>query len=281
VNRDGAVKVAVVGHVEWIEFARVEHVPAPGEIVHALDRWEEPGGGGAVAAVQLARLAGGCLFLTALGDDEHGHRAEQALTALGVRVEVVWRPEPQRRAFVFTDANAERTITVMGDRVGPHGDDPLPWSELGGIDGVYFTAGDAAAVRAARAVRTLVSTARAIEPLAGAGVRLDMLVSSSRDVGESYTPGDIDPPPRLVARTAGAAGGWVEAVDAARTQWTAAPLPGPPVDAYGAGDCFAAGLTYGLAAGRSPEEALTIGARCGAACVTGRGPYAGQLRDSG
>jgi ribokinase len=269
--------VAVVGHVEWIEFARVERVPAPGEIVHALESWEEPGGGGAVAAVQLARLAGGCLFLTALGDDELGHRAEQELTALGVRVEVAWRSEPQRRAFVFTDAHAERTITVMGDRVGPHRDDPLPWAELAGVDGVYFTAGNADAVRAARAARTLVSTARAIDSLATAGVQLDMLVSSSRDAGEQYAPGDIAPPPRFVARTAGTAGGQVEASDGRTSEWRAAPLPGPPVDAYGAGDCFAAGLTFGLADGRSPQDALELGARCGAACVTGRGTYSGQL----
>ena len=275
------MRVAVVGHVEWIEFARVDRVPTAGEIVHALDTWQEPGGGGAVAAVQLARLAGECLFLTALGDDELGHRAERELTELGVRVEVAWRRQPQRRAFVFTDAHAERTITVMGDRVGPAGDDPLPWSELDGIDGVYFTAADAQAVRASRAARTLVSTARTIRPLAESGVQIDMLVSSSRDVGERYTPGDIEPPPRLVARTAGAGGGWVEAPDGTRTEWTAAPLPGPPIDAYGAGDSFAAGLTYGLAAGRSPEEALALGARCGAACVTGRGPYAGQLRGTG
>jgi ribokinase len=275
------VNVAVVGHVEWIEFARVERVPAPGEIVHALDSWEEPGGGGAVAAVQLARLAGGCLFLTALGDDELGHRAAQELTALGVRVEVVWRPHPQRRAFVFTDANAERTITVMGDRVGPRGNDPLPWSELAGIDGVYFTAGDADAVRGARAARTLVSTARAIEPLAAAGVAVDMLVSSSGDPGERYTPGDIEPPPRFVARTAGAAGGRLEKPDGSTSAWRAAPLPGPLVDAYGAGDCFAAGLTFGLAEGRPPQDALELGARCGAACVTGRGPYAGQLAGNG
>jgi ribokinase len=275
------VKVAVVGHVEWIEFARVEHVPAPGEIVHALESWEEPGGGGAVAAVQLARLARDCLFLTALGDDELGHRAERELMALGVRVEAVWRPAPQRRAFVFTDAHAERTITVMGDRVGPRGADPLPWPELADVDGVYFTAGDADAVRAARAARMLVSTARTIRPLAEADAQIDMLVASSRDVGERYTHGDIEPPPHLVAWTAGAAGGWVEAPDGTRTDWTAAPLPGPPVDAYGAGDSFAAGLTYGLAAGRSPEEALAIGAQCGAACVTGRGPYAGQLHGNG
>jgi ribokinase len=278
VSRDGATRVAVVGHVEWIEFARVERVPSSGEIVHALDWWEEPGGGGAVAAVQLARLAGDCLFLTALGDDDVGHRAARELAALGVRVEVAWRPQPQRRAFVYTDANAERTITVMGERVGPRGDDPLPWSELDASDGVYFTAGDPSAVRAARAARTLVSTARAIEPLAQARVQLDMLVSSSRDAGEQYTPGDIDPPPLLVARTAGAAGGWVEAPDGRTSKWTAAPLPGPPVDAYGAGDSFAAGLTFGLADGRSPQDALALGAQCGAACVTGRGPYEGQLR---
>jgi ribokinase len=200
---------------------------------------------------------------------------------MGVRVEVVWRRHTQRRAFVFTDANAERTITVMGDRVGPRGNDPLPWSELDGIDGVYFTAGDADAVREARAARTLVSTARAIEPLAAAGVEVDILVSSSRDPGERYTPGDIEPPPRFVARTAGAAGGRLEKSDGSTSAWRAAPLPGPPVDAYGAGDCFAAGLTFGLAEGRPPQDALELGARCGAACVTGRGPYAGQLAGDG
>ncbi len=41
-------------------------------------------------------------------------------------------------------------------------------------------------------------------------------------------------------------------VDGGIQQWGAAPLPGPRVDSYGAGDSFAAGLTYGLAAGGSP-----------------------------
>src|SRR6478609_11113642 len=73
------MRVAVVGHVEWVELARVERVPAPGQIVHALEAWDGPAGGGAVAAVQLARLAGECLFLTALGDDALGHRAKREL----------------------------------------------------------------------------------------------------------------------------------------------------------------------------------------------------------
>jgi ribokinase len=84
-----------------------------------------------------------------------------------------------------------------------------------------------------------------------------------------------------VARTSGAAGGSLETADGDVLSWKAAPLPGPAVDAYGAGDCFVAGLTYGLADGRSPADALALGARCGAACVSGRGPYEGQLTDPG
>ena len=49
------------------------------------------------------------------------------------------------------------------------------------------------------------------------------------------------------------------------------------MDAYGAGDSFAAGVTTGLAAGLPIAEAIRLGARCGAACMTGRGPYSAQL----
>lgn len=267
----------MVGHVEWIEFARVERVPAPGEIVHALEAWEEPGGGGAVAAVQLAKLADRATFFTALGDDSIGQRAHEELAALGVGVQAAFRPDPQRRAFVYVDAGAERTITVIGDRMGPRGHDPQPWDELASCHAVYFTAGDAEAARAARAARTLVSTARGLETLAEAGVELDALVASRGDEGERYEPGDLDPPPRLVVRTAGAAGGEWERPDGERGRYEATPLPGPARDAYGCGDSFAAGLTYGLGAGMPVEAALELAARCGAACLTGRGPYAGQL----
>src|SRR5919197_2289288 len=115
------MRAAVVGHVEWIEFARVDRVPIAGEIVHASDAWEEPGGGGSVAAVQLAKLAGGATFFTALGDDELGHRALAALQDLGLRVEAAFRQEPQRRAVVYVDAAGERTITLIGNRLGPSG----------------------------------------------------------------------------------------------------------------------------------------------------------------
>src|SRR4051794_40897421 len=271
------MNVGVVGHVEWIEFARVERVPVAGEIVHAQEAWEEPGGGGAVAAVQLVKLAGEATFFTALGDDELGHRARRELEALGVRMEAAFRPEPQRRGFVYVDAGAERTITVIGDRMGPRAADSLPWDELSSFDAVYLTAGDRAAVRAARAARTLVAAARGLEALIEAGVELDVLVASSSDEGERYERGQLDPEPGVVVRTAGASGGAWERAGGERGRYEATPLPGPPADSYGCGDSFASGLTYALGANMSLEESLHVAARCGAACLTGRGPYSGQL----
>jgi ribokinase len=266
-----------VGHVEWIEFGRVDHVPVPGEIVHVSDSWLEPAGGGAVAAVQLAKLAGTATLYTALGDDELGHRAKRELEQLGLHVEAAFRPEPQRRGFVHIDSAGERTITVIGERMGPRGDDDLSWEGLSETDAVYLTAGDAGAAVHARRARALVSTARNLDTLAAAGVRLDALVASSRDPGERYRSGDLDPPPVNVVRTAGAAGGEYETLDGQTGRWEATPLPGPPVDSYGCGDSFAAGVTYGLGAGMPIGEAVVVGARCGAACLTGRGPYEGQL----
>ena len=268
------MRVAVVGHVEWVEFARVEEVPQPGEIVHASDAWEEAAGGGAVAAVQLAKLAGSCVLFTAFGDDELGRRARAQLVAQGVTVRAMVDPAPQRRAFCFVDASGERTITVLGDKLRPSGGDArLPWNELDRMDAVYFVSGDVEALRIARSARVLVATARELQALERAAVRLDVLVASSVDGGERYRPGDLQPPPDVVVTTSGGLGGWAQPGGPFR----AAPLPGPVVDAYGCGDCFAAGLAFALGRGDGREEALSFAAKCGAAVLTGRGPYQAQL----
>jgi ribokinase len=274
-------RVAVVGHVEWIELVRVDHVPRAGEIVHARERLEFPGGGGAIVAVALARLAGGCVLFTALGDDDIGHRAFDELSALGVRVEGTFRPEPQRRGFVHVDDAHERTITIIGDRMGPSADDPLDWGEIDTIDGVYFTAGDDGALGLARRAEILVATSRVFDQLVRTGVALDALVGSARDRGEPYVPGMLDPEPRLVVRTEGEHGGIATTTGSPPWRFDAAPVPGPGVDAYGCGDSFAAGLTFGLASGMSDADAIGLAARCGAACLTGLGPFEAELPAAG
>jgi ribokinase len=78
--------------------------------------------------------------------------------------------------------------------------------------------------------------------------------------------------------TAGARGGTIRRRGQEPEPFGADALPGPIVDAYGAGDSFAAGLTYGLGAGMTIEDAVRMGARCGAHNMTGRGAYEGQLQ---
>jgi ribokinase len=271
------MRTAVVGHIEWIEFGHVEAVPAPGDIVHATDAWEEPGGGGAVAAVQLARLAGSCTFYTAVGDDERGERSRRRLEGLGVRVEAAIRSEPTRRAVVFVDANGERTITTLGDRLAPDAHDDLPWSELDGVDAAYVTAGDPGALREARRARVLVATSRIAALLAEVDLLLDAVVGSAADPAEALDPNDLTHPPHLIVRTRSVRGGRYETSDGRAGTYEAVTTPGPVLDTYGAGDSFAAGLTFALADGREIEEALAIAARCGAWCAAGKGPFGNQL----
>jgi ribokinase len=267
------MRTAVVGHVEWVEFARVERVPRAGEIVQAGEWWEEAAGGGGVASVQLARLAGGCTLFTALGRDELGERALRQLQGLGVTVEARRHVEPQRRGFTFVDARSERTITIIGEKHVPRGGDALPWELLERTDAVYFVSGDAEAVRAARRARVLVATARVLPVLAEAGVQLDALVRSARDPSERYERGDLDPPPLLAVATAGERGGAWESADGRTGTFDAAEPQGEPADSYGAGDSFAAGLTFALGSGESPERAVVSAARVASAALVRRGAH--------
>jgi ribokinase len=267
------VRVAVVGHLEWVEFVRGDHVPAAGEIVHATHSFEEPAGGGAVAAVQLARLAGACTLLTALGEDDLAERSRDRLAELGVRVDAATRLGSTRRAHTFLDSRGERTITTIGERLEPEGADPLDWTILDGADGVYMTAGDDGALRAARESRVLVASPRAGKVLAKSGVALDALVFSDQDELESAFALALEPRPALLVATRGANGGRYETADGRTGTWPAAPLPGPVADSYGCGDSFAGALTYGLAAGETVESSLELAAEAGAACLSRSGPY--------
>jgi ribokinase len=262
------MRVAVVGHVEWIRFARVDEVPAAGEIAHSFDEWEQAGGGGGVAAVQLALLADEAHLFTAFGNDELGRRAHAELESRGVVVHAAPDERPQRWAFTQVDDAGERTITTVGPKVRPRGhDDRLPWHELASMDAVFFVAGDVDALVHARRARVLTATARELDVLRRGGVALDALIGSGEDEAERFRSGDLEPPPRLVVTTSGALGGWARPGG----PFTAAEPPGEIVDAYGAGDSFAAGLTYALGSGLNSNDALGFAARCGAAALTGRG----------
>ncbi len=267
--------LAVSGHVEWVEFARVDRLPHAGEVCHAEALLSEPAGGGAVAAVQLARLAGRAALFTALGEDALGELSRERLKALAVDVHSEHPGGPTRRALTLVDHDGERTIITLGPRLEPT---VASVAELAPCDGLYFTAGDAGALRLARErARVLVASPRGRAALTTAGVHVDALVYSAADRFETEAAREIGAVADLTVATDGAAGGKWRDSDGRSGSWHAAALPGAERDTYGAGDTFAAGVTYGLAAGLAIGDALELAARCSATCLTGEGPYERML----
>ena len=263
--------LAVVGHIEWVDFLAVDRWPQPGLISHAKQRLEEPAGAGAVIAVQLAQLVNRPVhFFTALGRDSVGEACVQRLEDRGVAVHVAWRDAPTRRGISLVDGGGDRGITVIGDRLTPVLSDPLPWDVLHQCDGAFITAADAALVQAARAVPVLAATPRVgLAVLNSAAVQIDALIGSGLDPAEIVAPGALTPLPGVQISTEGAAGGLVSTGD----RFSASALPAPLIETYGCGDSFAAGVFAGLAAQWPLERAIQLGCQLGAACATRFGPY--------
>ena len=265
------LKLAVVGHQEWVTFLQVDALPRPGRVGRAHRSLEEPAGAGAVVAVQLARLTGRRVhFFTALGRDAIGERSIERLRELGVDPLVAWRDAPSRRGISLVERGGDRAITVIGERHSPLASDNLPWELLSSCDGVFVSATDAAGLQRARRCSLLTATPRlSIGVLQEARVGIDALIGSALDPSEQVPEDALQPAPQLTIRTEGEQGGDLKPGG----RYAACTPTHEPVDSYGCGDSFAAGVTAGLAAGWTPAEAARLGAWCGAECVTRFGPY--------
>ena len=69
--KKGNLNFAVVGHVEWMNFLRVDQLPKPGFISHSEKSLEYPAGGGAIIAKILSDLTLNQIhFFTSLGNDD-------------------------------------------------------------------------------------------------------------------------------------------------------------------------------------------------------------------
>ena len=265
------LKLAVIGHVEWMRFLHADHLPKAGVISHSQTYLDEPAGGGALAAVEMQRITKRNVhFYTALGKDYTGEKCYERLKSLGLNLNVSWRDSPTREGISIVDSTGDRAINVIGERLQPNAKDDLPWEELSQFDGVFITATDAEGIRLSRKAKFISATPRVgIRTLKESKVQLDLLVGSGLDPDEKYNEKEIIPIPKIRIKTEGALGGKVWPGG----QYPAAYNISKAVDSYGCGDKFAAAVTAALAANWNLEHAISLGAHRGAKCAEYFGPY--------
>ena len=116
------LRLAVIGHIEWVTFANAPFVPGPGEIVHLTDPLAQPGGGGAVTAVALQRMGAEVTFYTALGSDERAPGAARAPRRAPARRSCATGRRP--RCSRSSTPAGERTLYVVGENDAPSADRP-------------------------------------------------------------------------------------------------------------------------------------------------------------
>ena len=266
------LKLAVIGHIEWVTFLKVDQLPIAGEISHATDYFEEAAGGAAVAAVQMARLINEPVdLITSLGKDNNGEKCYERLIKLGLNLKVAWREKPTRKGISLISKDGERAITVIGERLQPIASDDLPWSDMKNYDGIFITATDKEGIRLASKARFVAATPRTGQAtLKNSKAKINALIGSGLDPGEEINYEELVPKPDIYIATEGKLGGTVYPKE---YKYKAIKPSSQEIDTYGCGDCFAGAVTTALAAKLNLDQAIKIGAYCGAECSTHYGPY--------
>ncbi len=269
--KKGNLNFAVVGHVEWMNFLKVDQLPKPGVISHSEKSIEYPAGGGSVIAKTLSELTNNQVhFFTSLGNDYYGEQSFKILSNYGIRLHVAWRDKPTRKGFSLIDSNGERSITVIGDRLAPTYKDKLDWNLFEKMDGIFITASDSEIFKKARIADSLCTTPRVgIDIINKSNVFLDGLIGSNLDPGEVFSLSDISIKPKLIIKTEGENGGILypggryEALINAKQK----------IDSYGCGDSFAAGILYGLSSKWNIDKILSLAKLLGRDASECFGPY--------
>ena len=266
------LKLAVIGHIEWVTFLKVDQLPIAGEISHANDYFEEAAGGAAVAAVQMARLINEPVdLITSLGKDNNGEKCYERLIKLGLNLKVAWRDKPTRKGISLISKDGERAITVIGERLQPIASDDLPWSDMKNYDGIFITATDKEGIRLASKARFVAATPRTGQAtLKNSKAKINALIGSGLAPGEEINYEELVPKPDIYIATEGKLGGTVYPKE---YKYKAIKPSSQEIDTYGCGDCFAGAVTTALAAKLNLDKAINIGAYCGAECSTHYGPY--------
>ena len=285
-------RVIVVGSVNVDLVARVERLPAAGETVTGAAFSRHHGGKGGNQAVAAARLGVRTAFVGAVGDDDLGVAAREALAAEGIDLgELATVPGPSGVAVIIVDARGENVIAVASGANGAL----TPDGVRGALGRLAVGRGDVvlagcevpiAAVRAALRAGSEAGATTILNPAPATGIDrslldladivtpnrgevADLAAHDSRRNGRLAEAGGrpeiaartlLQPSPegsgvrRAVIVTLGPAGALV--AERAAPPRDVAARPVDAVDTVGAGDTFSGALAAGLAEGRGLDDAV-------------------------
>lgn len=284
-------RVVVIGSVNVDLVVQADRLPAPGETVLGGRFSTHDGGKGANQAVAAARAGARVAIIGAVGADEHGARAIEALDREGVEASRVRRheieptgvaivavgPRGENQVVVAPGANAvlelddaDRALIAGADVILTNNEIPAPTS----LDALRAAqaAGVTAVLNPAPA-RALSVEIMALGPILTPNEH-ELVVS----IGNDDTDGALD---ELASRhagpivvTQGAAGALL--VSDGHSEHFAGRRPPALVDTTGAGDTFCGVLAAWLAEGHGLQDAIVAANAAGALSVAAAGARGGM-----
>jgi len=257
----------------------VPALPMPGETVLGTGMRREAGGKGANQACALVRLGGDVTFVSAVGADDDGRWSLDQLIAAGVSIDQVVSREGSStgRAVVMVDPTGENAIVVVAGANELVAPPPTYDADVVLLSLEIPLEVVRACVHAAHAAGIpVVLNAAPAQPLPPDLLsRVEVLLVNESELAAlgGDTQALLDIGAGAVVVTLGAKGCQLYE-PAGTTSLPAADVA--VVDTTGAGDCFAAALSYGVGAGWPLARAATLAIAAAALAVTRPGARGGQ-----
>jgi ribokinase len=258
-------RVIVVGSVNVDLVVRVAELPGPGVTVSGGDLGRHDGGKGGNQAVAAARMDAQVAFVGAVGRDELGDSARDALAREGIDVsQLAVVDRPTGVALIVVDAAGQNQIAVAGGANQALDADAVEaaMAQLRPAAGDVLLASREVpdeAIRAALQAGRDAGATTVLNPAPAVGLPAETLL-----LADWLTPNEHELE-QIGGRSAD--GGWLAVTLGARGAELVAPdgrrehHPAPsvqPIDTTGAGDTFNGALAAMLAHGREPSEAVRL-----------------------
>ena len=264
--------VVVVGSANLDLVATLDHLPAPGETLIALDYAEHAGGKGLNQAVACARMGARTAFVGCVGRDDAGAFLRNVLEREGIDTSLLRAVDsPTGRAFINVDRHGENAIVVVSGANAEVTPVELPEAAVVLLQLEIPLSTVVATLQAARkrSITTVLNPAPARNLNGDLLSLVDVAVPNENEArllgGKEQL---LFLGVREVVTTLGERGAEVASRDGLAS---VPPHVVTPVDTVGAGDAFTGAMCAMLAQGWTVQEAARVGAVAGALATTVHG----------